>query len=731
MQTKPFETEAKQRKAKVKKESRKRFKRSINSILRPLYGKKEEKQIVAFDIETNALREAEEDVEIIPYSAGVYDGTAYFDFISELHEGAGGKFSPCLIAALDHLLTPKYANHWIYAHNGGNFDFIFVMRVLLRSPHFRKRFRISVTLAGSSILQIEARRPHKGDATKTARRAKGQLKWTFVDSVKLIQGRLDEIGEAFGLGNKLVPLHTTGKRKGKRITYDELATPKHRAIMREYLERDCRLLHAALEKMQRTVIDLGGTIGVTLPATAMDLFRRKYLGNVEVATNRHYKDCPQWNIDLPSGKTPEELKGLCTGCLHGFIRRAYYGGRTEIFRTVFEPKNGYGIHDHIDVYDINSHYPHCMLEPMPVGFALEFEGMSEAEVYKAARTLIGIVDCDVYIPEDCYLPCLPVPHNGKLVFPSGHFRGTWDTAELTLLQRVGGKIIKTYKACWFETRHIFHDYVTDIYKFRNKEAPTWTRGMDLIAKLLLNSLYGKWAMREFREQVIINPEEKDLEGLTTFGPDLSMNAFTKEVYVSPNYIAPQLSVHVTALARARLWEHLNSVLQAGGYIYYCDTDSIFCSGVTMPTSKLLGGLKHENTVLRARFVAPKLYLIETQAENLKKEKEPTIKVVAKGMGPGIKGDDGEKDPYDRQMSEFEFLQLISGERVIRSRLSKFKESLRDITEKKHIYPRVKPSLKQIRSTYDKRIVLDDFNTRPLILNKTKQDNQQELVACLL
>jgi len=372
-----------------------------------------------------------------------------------------------------------------------------------------------------------------------------------------------------------------------------------------------------------------------------------------------------------------------------------------------------------NLYDINSHYPHCMLEPMPVGPAVEMEGLSEADVYSNAKRMVGIVDCEVEIPADCYLPPLPVKTGGKLMFPTGRLRGTWDTAELVLLPKVGGRILKTYRSCWFQTAPIFIHFIRQLYKFRNKKSPTWNKGMDWIAKLLMNSLYGKWAMKVNRTKIVIHPSSPEGKIPINFDADI----WAEDTVVNPIYILPQLSVHVTSIARARLWEINMKVLQDGGRIYYNDTDSLVCSGATLETGGDLGALKNEAVIKRAVFALPKLYLIETDESNKDKTKEANLKIKSKGLGPGIRMEEQGDDPLDGQLSEKEFFDLVrKGVPITRNRITKLKEALNDYVKNATSFPRVISTPKAMRSVYDKRHVLDDYNTAPLYLDMLSTPN---------
>lgn len=640
-------------------------------LLKPLRAKPKQRTIATIDIETRQW--------IHPYAVGFYDGTEYKDFLGD----------DCIEKALLYVLQPKYIGFWIYAHNGGNFDFTFFLRTLL-SKRMERRFKTEITPIGSCMFRLDVYALDKdGDKKSTAKHKK--VKWTFIDSARLMPIRLNDLGETFGIGKKVE----------LAMSYDDLAKPENRQLMQSYLKQDCVLLYKAVDKIQQTINKLGGQVGPTLPSTSLDLFRRRFLRD-EIYTNRHFVECPDY------GKKPE--RSTCHGCGHDFIRQAYYGGRAEIFRMRFTPTRE---HPKAFLYDVNSMYPACMLESMPVGpgTVAEGEGVNEEFVYRNAKLKTGIVECDVYIPETCYIPPLPIKaKGGKLIFPVGKFRGTWDTAELTLLREVGGRILKVHKSVWFDEATIFTRFVRSIYVYRDKSQPAWNKGMDWIAKILLNAAYGKFAMREERSRFIIHPDE--IDGLTPI--DFNADIWSEGVRVTPSYIVPQLAVHITALARRQLWSILSDVVKQGGRIYYCDTDSVVCSGVELPTGKQLGALKLENTITRAEFVLPKLYLIETEETSGKKKREKNLKVKAKGMGPGIRVGEAGEDELDGQLTEREFHDLVkNGVPIQRHRMTKFREALSDFVKKKMEFPRIIPSPKQIQSQYDKRTVLDDFDTVPI------------------
>lgn len=688
-------------------------------ILRRLPGEPVPRRYAVLDIEARAW--------VHPYAVGILGNGVY-----KQTDGEGS----CIGDALEYVLTPDFAGQWIYAHNGGNYDFLFLVRELLK-PKFAGKYRVELTPVGSTIIRIDVlesaagqHRPGCEDkrCSGCAAKRKGERlqKWSFLDSAKLMPLALADLGEAFGITKKVK----------LSMSYDDLALPENSKVMSEYLKTDCRSLYEAIGVMQQRINTLGGQIGVTLPATSLDLFRRKFQRR-DIYTNRHWIHCPEFKKNT-SRKGEVECVKISPSescCLHEFIRLSYFGGPAQIFRSTFVGKKAveedaagklaYPLTDEqratfdpafpvAKMYDINSHYPACMLEPMPVGEAIELTNLTEEEVFSNSHNFVGIVECDVEIPKDCYLPPLPVQHGGKLMFPAGRLRGVWDAAELKLLPKVGGVIAKTYRSVWFEQEPVFVDFIREIYKYRDKSRSDWHKGMDFIAKILMNAAYGKYAMRVLRTMILMRPELH--EGMTPI--DFDSDVWSEDVMLNPSYIIPQLAVHIVALARVKLWNLNNSVVQAGGRLYYNDTDSLVTAGVNLPTGPGLGALKLEKTIHRAAFVLPKLYLIETEEPNKKKTAEKHLTIKSKGMGPGIRIGEAGDDPLDKQLSEEEFRSVtLHGGTITRHRLTKLAEGLRDFAKSRTEFPRVIASPKSIKSAYDKRVIKADFDTEPLYLEQ--------------
>jgi len=348
----------------------------------------------------------------------------------------------------------------------------------------------------------------------------------------------------------------------------------------------------------------------------------------------------------------------------------------------------------------------------------------------------------VEIPEDVYLPPLPFRMNDKLMFPVGRFRAKWDTAELTALAEVGGRITKVHRQVWYDVEPIFVDFVQQLFAYRDKKSPFYEQGMAFIAKIILNSTFGKLGIREARQRILVAPRGRVPNFLEFF--DMESDTYiTDETYRAP-YLAPAIPAHITSLARIRLWRHNMAVLKAGGRLFYNDTDSLTAwlpdgkrPNDVLPISGKLGDLKLEHDKIRlAQYTMPKLYLFDCESPEEGHERPPkptdclcyhdwwkgrahgehwmSTEIKAKGLGPGLGSDELTVDEFRR----FSDPCLPESQRtIIRKRMGKLRESQAAFARKVKDFPFVVNQTKVLRGVYDKRrICADGVETTPLIVN---------------
>ena len=322
------------------------------------------------------------------------------------------------------------------------------------------------------------------------------------------------------------------------------------------------------------------------------------------------------------------------GSIESNIRKSYTGGAVDAYipsNRINSHLDRQGIYRKLFYYDVNSLYPTVMANaPMPVGEPVAFKG----DIRKLYPDAQGIFYCNIKSPDHLEHPILQRKVKGRgTVAGLGTWTGWITSVEIDRAVSCGYQfeILKGYQ---FETKVIFREYVLRLYALR-KSYPK-SHPMNLIAKLLLNSLYGKFGMKtESTKLAIYDYNTKagkatldslmagvDVESVHDF-LDLGLQRFLIVKKVIKNilseeedhYNGPDVNIAVagfiTGAARVYMSRFKNNSSLTGN-LYYSDTDSIV-TDKELPQHLVgveLGQLKLEHVVRKGVFLAPKAYILE-------------------------------------------------------------------------------------------------------------------------
>lgn len=505
-----------------------------------------------------------------------------------------------------------------FAHFGGKFDLLFLLKTILQDDELQIN---NIIPRGSSILGLEV--------------LFGEKKFNFRDSSALLPFSLKSISENFG----------TDILKGE---WDHSKTRGYSKGLSRYLRADCISLYQSLEKYYQWPLIQKSGPAYTMASQAMKVFRTFLKAEIPA---------------LPMNST-------------NFCRKSYLGGRTEIFKPFY---NGGKLFE----YDVSSLYPFVMVSgiyPVDTGY----------KTFSRDRSKLGIYEASVSVGADTYLPCLGVIRDNKYIFPTGNFKGFWTSAELDYAETQGYKI-KIIRGHEFKTREkIFDEYINNLYLI--KESSPKNSVSYILAKLLMNSLYGRFGMNLERENISFELKEGNREyhnlkigrkNIQLFTEPTTLNSFT--------HVA--ISSFVTSYARIHCHKIMSSIQST---LFYTDTDSFFTTS-ELPTGNKLGDLKLENTYESACFLLPKTYIATSRNK---------IKIAMKGF-----------DKKKIQHFSFEdFTSALEGDlkRMKVQNEPKFATFKSALAQKK-LVTMTKASEKQLRSTYSKRIILKNGDTKPINL----------------
>ena len=320
-------------------------------------------------------------------------------------------------------------------------------------------------------------------------------------------------------------------------------------------------------------------------------------------------------------------------------REAFCGGRTNAVKLYHRVTPSQKIH----YIDVTSLYPWvnktCVY---PKGHPTFLSQPGHTDIHK----YFGLIQCKILPPRELYHPVLPYRHDDKLLFPlcgrcveeemakplldrSYHcphpdeeraLTSTWCSPELEKAVDLGYQVLYIYEVWHFEEtcQGLFRDYVNTWLKVK-QEASGWPKdvkteedkmnyihdyykkegiqleydkikknpGLRTLAKLMLNSMWGKFGQRLNKTRVqefedpqtfhqFLNTDTMDVRHVSTINDQMVEVHYQYQKEDIP--VSPNLNIFVacftTCHARIKLYNTLQSL---GERVLYYDTDSIIYS----------------------------------------------------------------------------------------------------------------------------------------------------------
>ncbi|XP_023312382.1 uncharacterized protein LOC111692561 [Anoplophora glabripennis] len=342
-------------------------------------------------------------------------------------------------------------------------------------------------------------------------------------------------------------------------------------------------------------------------------------------------------------------------------RDAFYGGRTG--NTVEYYKCGPG--EKIKYVDVCSLYPWvCKYGKFPVGHPKVHVG---EECPTDLRNVNGLVKCKILPPQHLYHPVLPAKMNNKLMFvlcrtcgehmnTSEECRhsdveraltGTWATDEVLKALEKGYRLLKIHEIWTYDVQQydkatkiggLFTDMMNKFISVK-QQASGWPAhcttdeekeryieqfleredvrlefaeilenpGLRSLAKLILNSFWGKLGQRENQPKTSIVRNPAEFFSMLT-NPSIYVNSalpinedtlvvnweHREEAYDPLATVNVVIAAYVTTQARLKLYSYLE---QLGDRVLYYDTDSVIYvtkdEEYDVPTGEFLGDMTDE------------------------------------------------------------------------------------------------------------------------------------------
>ena len=459
------------------------------------------------------------------------------------------------------LFKDEHKGYSVIAHNGRGYDFQFIMSWIYKNTIWKP----VVVYAGSKIMIMKIK----------------ELKMTFVDSLNFLTMPLSAFPKTFGLKelkkgffphyfNIKKNYNYVGKVPAlKYFGYNSMKTKQRKELikwwvgkratnyvwdqakeMREYCISDVDILKRCCIKFRQQFLDVANIDPfryTTIASVCMAIYRSDYIVD-DFAENYPYegttKEKKEYMNEMRNVVMDDAKIAILPYEQQQFIRRAFFGGRTNATKLKYNFKDGEeGVYS-----DITSLYPSVnFYDEYPMGHPEDMKYVVKSsftkDYYRVKETgllrhksldwagdisnYFGFIECDVECPKDLYFPVLP-HKDGKLKFTLEDKTGVWATPELNKAVEMGYKITRIYRILHFKNRttNLFKPYVSKFLKIKQEASgfPDWVKtdedkhkyvneyhknqgvkmdidnieynsGLRAIAKLCLNSLWGKFGQR--------------------------------------------------------------------------------------------------------------------------------------------------------------------------------------------------------------------------------------------
>ena len=356
-----------------------------------------------------------------------------------------------------------------------------------------------------------------------------------------------------------------------------------------YCQRDTDICYLAMLAWIRFVMDNDlGKFSLTRAAQSLNAFKHRFMARKIIVHDE------------------EDVRKLEAS--------GYFGGRTEAF-FIGRASDGPFVH-----LDVNSLYPFIMAHySMPIALVDVIENPTLNDTINVLLEYEAVASVEI----STNVPIYAYRWNEKTVFPVGVFRTTLCTESLrqAILR---GHVRRVYKLAAYRHEKVFASYVEYFYTMRQEARACGDGVTQKGAKLMMNSLYGKFAQK----RPIIVSRESDTSGgywrEEAYDLESKKNTITTcmlgvkittegEEYLPDASIA--IPAHVTDFGRCLLW----SIIEQAGVenVLYCDTDCVILPEreayrISYPMSETrLGALKVEARYKWIHIMGAKDYQTDT------------------------------------------------------------------------------------------------------------------------
>lgn len=402
-------------------------------------------------------------------------------------------------------------------------------------------------------------------------------KTVFYDSLKIIPFSVDDTAKAFDLPiSKLSIDYKKERPKGHILTVEE----------KDYIKNDVLIMSKALN-----ILFKENLTKMTRASNAL----ADYKQIITESKFNHFFPNLEYEIDKD-------------------LRKSYKGGFTYLNPIYKEKDVGSGC-----VLDVNSLYPWVMYEkPLPFGEPVFYDGQYKDD--KIYELYIQMITCSFKVKKN-KIPTIQIKNNRSFFRGNEYLESSENEIVCLVLTNIDLKLfLEQYDVfdleyvCGWKFKAInglFKGYIDKWIKIKNEATINNNKGQRTMAKLMLNSLYGKLAT------------SMEVQSKIPFLGDDKIIHYTLSDKEQKNGLYLPAGTFITSYAREKTIRTSQAIKDYSIKKYgidkyiYSDTDSIHTTLTIKELQQFcdidpvrLGAWKHEGTFTKAKFIRQKCYLEE-------------------------------------------------------------------------------------------------------------------------
>lgn len=457
----------------------------------------------------------------------------------------------------------------IYAHNGGNFDNIFVKRI--------KTVKFIEQIKTGRIKSLTVRHIKSGKTIK------------FLDTFCFFQASLKDAANYFKIGTNKIEFDIVNKSH-KWFQENKDWIP--------YMDQDVIVLAKIVHKFERYIRKQFGssmTTSIGIPSLAWNYMCKTSLG---------------LNHNVYRTKDPTTRK---------FFFNSLYGGRVLHYKKLFDSilNNSKGL----ICLDGNSLFPSAMSMGLyPIGKYTVFPESLSVKDYlnNLKQGCLSIVEVTLNSNNQRY-PLLPYhDEKGLLIYKSGTIRGVYNSIDIQEALNDGYTIEKFHRGVyWVAAESIFKNSIEYLYNERDKLKKD-NNAMEYVLKIILNASYGYLSL--LIDKISVFTDNKDKKSPKYKEPSSIIELYNGQFEINFPLRNSKCDkpVHLSSFILSYARKIMNNIMRKVGpeNVWYGDTDSIY-----IPIEKLkdielsdkLGGVKNDYgdgiLIKKAIFLDIKRYLL--------------------------------------------------------------------------------------------------------------------------